>query len=303
MLGIRIKTKETLPEGICFAKPGTIECHFLLSIDLEDIQTMIKVDTGDPKRICDVMSRFLDFLNDCNIKTTMFVVGDLAKRIPSLISEVIGEGHEIGCHSQHHTPLDRLSVKEFQYDLMKNVEVLKNLGAEPVQGFRAPFLSLTDSTKWAWDILAEAGFKYSSSVLPGKSPLYGWDGFVQIPIRLSNGLWELPVSVTRAFWINLPFAGGSYLRILPKPLIFHFCRWYKGQSFPIISYVHPYDIDEHQKKLEVLENSLFNRSLYYNQKSTLVKIKALVKKFPVIRYIDYVKLLEKQQVEQSNFLC
>ena len=268
--------------------------YHLLSIDLEDIQRMSKRESNNPSRIYEVMNRCLNYLNKKGIKLTIFVVGDLAKQVPSLIREIIAEGHEIGCHSQHHLPLDKLTLKEFKYDLIENVEVLKNLGAERVEGFRAPFLSLIDSTKWAWEILAESGFKYSSSVLPGKNPLYGWEAFAKMPVKLSVGLWELPVSVTRKLFINVPFSSGSYLRILPKPLILHFCRWYEKRCFPLTSYIHPYDIDEHQEKLEILENPFSNWLLYYNLKSTQDKINCLLKKFQVIRFTDYIQLLENK---------
>ena len=293
-----MKAEETyVPPGSRCAKSGTIPTHYLLSIDLEDIQGSTKEKPSNPARIYEVMRRCLSLLNKHEIKITFFAVGDLAKKVPLLIREIIGSGHEIGCHSQNHTPLDKLTAKEFKYDLMRNVEVLKNLGAERVQGFRAPFLSLVNSTKWVWDVLADSGFKYSSSVLPARNPLYGWEGFPRIPTKLSNGLWELPVSVTRKLVFNIPFAAGSYLRILPKPFISHFCKWYESQCFPIISYIHPYDMDEHQEKLKVMENPVFNWLLYYNRKSTIPKICGLLGKFPAIRFIDYVNLLE-QQVEK-----
>jgi len=293
-----MKAEETyVPPGSRCAKPGTIPTHYLLSIDLEDIQGSIKGEARNPDRIYEVMRRCLSLLNKRETKITFFAVGDLAEKVPLLIREIIGSGHEVGCHSQNHTPLDKLTAKEFKYDLMRNVEVLKNLGAQRVQGFRAPFLSLVESTKWVWDILADSGFKYSSSVLPARNPLCGWDGFAQMPIKLSNGLWELPVSVTRNLCVNIPFTAGSYLRILPKPFIFHFCKWYERRCFPVISYIHPYDIDERQEKLKVMENPVFNRLLYYNQKSTIPKICGLLRKYPVIRFIDYVQLLE-QQVEK-----
>lgn len=278
-------------------KSRTIPTHYLFSIDLEDIQGSQKGKPINPDHIYEAMRRILSLLDKHEIKITFFAIGDLAKKAPLLIRDIVASGHEIGCHSQNHIPLDKLTAKGFKYDLMRNVEVLKSLGVEQVQGFRAPFLSLVNSTKWVWDVLADSGFKYSSSVLPARNPLYGWDGFTQMPIKLSNGLWELPVSVTKKLRVNIPFAAGSYLRILPKPFILHFCKWYERRRFPIISYIHPYDMDEHQKKLKIMENPVFNWLLYYNRKSTIPKICGLLRKFPVIRYIDYVQLLE-QQVEK-----
>ena len=64
-------------------------------------------------------------------------------------------------------------------------------------------------------MIAEAGFAYSSSVLPARSPLFGDPTLPTAPFRWPNGLVELPCPVVRLGPVGLPYLGGVYLRALP----------------------------------------------------------------------------------------
>ncbi len=72
-----------------------------------------------------------------------------------------------------------------------NIQHLNNAGVTEIKGFRAPIFSLTEKTKWAFDVLTDLGFSYSSSVLPAKSPLYGWPEFGSTPKRINESLIEM----------------------------------------------------------------------------------------------------------------
>lgn len=273
-------------------KTWEIPTYYLLSIDLEDIRTQTKDGPSTPCRLPEVMEQFLSFLNEQKIKITFFVVGEVAKEFPSMIKEIISCGHEIGCHSYSHSQLDSLTPEKFREDVVKNVEVLKELGAEEIAGFRAPDFSLVETTQWVWDVLKELEFKYSSSVLPARNPMYGWQGFDQVPVKLSNGLWELPISIAKVPGIKIPFVGGVYLRALPKPVILYLSKKYAERSFPLVGYIHPYDIDRDQVKFKIENNAFFNWLVYYNRKSTLSKLASLLRKYPSFRCIDYIRLLD-----------
>jgi peptidoglycan-N-acetylglucosamine deacetylase len=111
-----------------------------------------------------------------------------------------------------------------------------------VPGFRAPIFSLTRDTAWAVDAIAQAGFSYSSSVLPATNPLHGWPGAPRTPFRWDNGLIELPCPVGGFASALVPFLGGIYLRYVPLLLARRFLR---GLDARVVawSYSHPYDID------------------------------------------------------------
>ncbi|MBL0189839.1 MAG: DUF3473 domain-containing protein [Saprospiraceae bacterium] len=59
------------------------------------------------------------------------------------------------------------------------------------------------------------GFTYSSSVLPAKNPLFGWDGFGNAPKIVKNNFWELPISLNNSKFLKVPLYGGIYFRVLP----------------------------------------------------------------------------------------
>jgi hypothetical protein len=90
--------------------------------------------------------------------------------------------------------------------------------------------------------MAEAGFAYSSSVLPAANPLHGWPGAPREPCRWENGLIELPCPVGGVGRVLVPFLGGIYLRYVPLLLARRFLRDL-GEHAVAWSYVHPYDID------------------------------------------------------------
>ena len=174
---------------------------FLFSIDLEDIR--LRMDDGSKykPRVEVLVEQYLQFLNKYKSKATFFTVGDIPKEYPNLIKTIVSEGHEIACHSNKHIPVTQQSPEEFKADLLKNMENLSNAGATNIIGYRAPIYSITPKTPWAFDILWEAGIKYSSSVLPAKNPFYGWEGFGEQAQKMKNGLWEIPVSVREG---NIP---------------------------------------------------------------------------------------------------
>ena len=83
----------------------------------------------------------------------------------------------------------------------------------------ADVFSLTEKTQWAYDILAELGIRYSSSVLPAPNPLFGWPEFGVSARRMTSGVLEIPMTPARVGPLRVPVGGGVYFRVLPFPLI------------------------------------------------------------------------------------
>ena len=167
------------------------------------------------ERVPLMTEKYLDFLDEQNCKTTFFVVGDVAKAYPHLIEKIVLKGHEIGCHSNRHTPLDKMDPETFKSDLNENMKALFDCGVKNIYGFRAPVFSLCENTKWAHQILADMGFVYSSSVLPVKNPLYGWPSFGKDIKIVDEKICELPVTFYKSPVFSFPFSGGIYFRIIP----------------------------------------------------------------------------------------
>ena len=74
--------------------------------NLEPGKTVLTFDDGpDPS----ATPRILDILKENNVHAYFFVTGDRAVRYPELIRRMVLEGHTVGNHTFHHSPLFPLS--------------------------------------------------------------------------------------------------------------------------------------------------------------------------------------------------
>lgn len=215
---------------------------FLFSVDVEDVRARVPGGDRHPPRVPELTGRLLDFLRRHGARGTFFVVGDVARAHPELVRRIAGEGHEVGCHSDAHEALDRQDPARLRDDLCRCLEALRAAGVNGVRGYRAPYFSLTAKTRWAYGVLAELGFAYSSSVLPARSPLHGWPGFGQAP-REVDGVLEVPMTLLPRPLPPVPDGGGVYFRVLPWALLRRSLRAKARTGSPVTGYLHPYDID------------------------------------------------------------
>jgi hypothetical protein len=140
-------------------------------------------------------------------------------------------------------------------------------------GFRAPTFSLVPETVWATEVLLAAGYTYSSSVLPARSPLYGYPGTPRDPFLWPCGLAELPVPTAGVGRLQLPYLGGTYLRVLPQPLITRIHR--RGARRLPWTYMHPYDIDTDEPYWRVPDAGWMSPALWVGRKRLLAKLDRL----------------------------
>jgi polysaccharide deacetylase family protein (PEP-CTERM system associated) len=207
------------------------------TLDVEDY-----VADGTAPRAPRVTRDIVAFLARREVRGTFFVVGELAAQAPDLVREIAAAGHEVALHAYRHEPLTRLTRDAFREDTKRGKALLEDLIGAEVAGFRAPTFSLVPSTAWATDILTELGFRYSSSVLPARSPLFGWPGQPRVPTRWPSGLFELPCPVTFIGPLANPYLGGVYFRVLPWTAV----RYGMRHALPgelLWTYCHPYDFD------------------------------------------------------------
>lgn len=252
---------------------------FLYSIDLEDIRRL--VPEGD--RLADGVprctERFLAFFARKGVRVTFFTTGDVARRYPELLRRIVAEGHEIGCHTSEHVPLDRHDPQSLHEDLKRCRDDFARAGAEDVVGFRAPIGSLVAETRWAYEVLREHGFLYSSSVLAARSPLYGWPEFGPDRPRRVDGLWEIPMTLSRWPGLRVPIVGGVYMRILPFLVVRREFRRRLAAGDPVAGYAHPYDIDTEQERFmfpEIDGSRFYNWLMYRNRHHVLPRLDRLM---------------------------
>jgi polysaccharide deacetylase family protein (PEP-CTERM system associated) len=207
------------------------------TLDVEDYTE----GSAEPRALASTR-RILAFLADRNARGTFFVVGEFAESHPEILKEIASGGHELGLHSYRHTPLTEADPDTFRREIGDARAFMQDAAGQPVLGFRAPAFSLVESSVWVTDVLTELGFTYSSSVLPARSPLYGYPGRPRTPHRWPSGLLELPCPVADLGPITNPYLGGIYFRVLPWTAV----RFGLRHAHPdelLWAYCHPYDFD------------------------------------------------------------
>ena len=245
------------------------------TFDLEDSRPSPDL----PERFSAVTHRVLEFLDARGARGTFFVVGELAAGHPQLIRAIADAGHEVGLHGWRHVPLDKLDRDGFSEDLRRGKAAIEDAAGAPAPGFRAPIFSLFGPTLWAVEALMEAGFAYSSSVLPAASPLYGYPDASTRPYRWDAGLVELPCAVAGRGRAAIPFLGGVYLRYLPLRLVLALARRVAPGAAPWV-YCHPYDFDPDEPFVVMPETTwLTSRILHARRRHTFDRVSALLDRF------------------------
>src|SRR4029453_5024256 len=185
------------------------------TFDVEDHRP----DEQTELRMLHACPEVLAFCADRGVVGTVFVVGEVVRDYPDLVREIAAHGHELGLHGWRHTPITELPPDVFREETRRARELLAEVSGQEVLGFRAPTFSLVKTTVWATEVLAELGFRYSSSILPAWSPLYGFRGLPRRPFTWPSGLLELPAPIVKVGPLGLPVVGGTYLRVLPWPIV------------------------------------------------------------------------------------
>ena len=196
------------------------------------------------------VQRILELLARRHTHATFFTLGWIAERYPHLVRQIVAAGHEVASHGYGHERASDLSEAAFAADVTRAKSLLEDLAGSEVKGYRAPSFSIGKGNLWAFDVLARAGYRYSSSIYPIQHDHYGMPDAPRFAHRLENGLLEVPITTLRMLKRNLPSSGGGYFRLLPYAL----SRWMlqrvnqiDGQS--AIFYFHPWEIDADQPRI------------------------------------------------------
>ena len=196
------------------------------------------------------VDRILSMLDCHGTRATFFTLGWVAERYPGLVRRIVAQGHEIASHGYGHERASDLSEAAFAADITRAKGLLEDLSGQPVTGYRAPSFSIGKRNLWAFDALARAGHRYSSSIYPIAHDHYGMPDSPRFAYRLGNGLLEVPITTLRLFNRNLPSSGGGYFRLLPYPLSRWMIRRVNAEDRqPAIFYFHPWEIDAEQPRV------------------------------------------------------
>jgi polysaccharide deacetylase family protein (PEP-CTERM system associated) len=259
-----------------------------MTVDVEDYFHVSVFDGLVPRhawedlesRVCANTDRLLEIFNDSHTRATFFVLGWVAERFPDLVPRIAAEGHEIASHGYGHRLVYDLSRREFREDIRRSKDVLESAIGKPVLGYRAPSYSVTPKSLWALDILIDEGFSYDASIFPIHHDRYGIPVSPRHPyvLQRAGSLVEAPASTVKWGPVNLPIGGGGYFRILP----YAWTRWGISrlndvEGLPAIFYLHPWEIDPKQPRLDAPALGRFRH--YYNLDKTEGRLRALLKDF------------------------
>lgn len=202
-------------------------------------------------RVEDNCARILDLFAAANATATFFTLGWIARRHPALIRRIRDAGHEIASHGLAHARVFTLGPQRFAEDLATSRKALEDAAGCAITGYRAPSFSIDARNLWAFDVLAEQGYAYSSSVAPVAHDHYGWREAPRFAFRplADSPLVEVPVTTARLGNRRLAAGGGGFFRVLP----YAFSRWairqVNGEGRPAVFYFHPWEIDPGQPRM------------------------------------------------------
>ena len=240
-------------------KTGAKRVVNAMTVDVEDyfhVRAFAKVlDRRDwdslPVRVEANTNRMLEIFADKGVSATFFVLGWVAERYPEIVRSLAAAGHEIASHGYGHQNIDSQTPDEFRRDVRRAKGVLEDLGGKPVRGYRAPTFSINPKTWWAYDVLAEEGHVYSSSIYPIAHDLYGMPNAPRTPFQpTAMPLLEIPMTTVRYGTRNFPASGGGYFRLLPYRVSRSaLARVNRKEGAPCIFYCHPWEIDPGQPRV------------------------------------------------------
>jgi polysaccharide deacetylase family protein (PEP-CTERM system associated) len=279
----------------------------ILTVDLEDwfVVENLKgnIDYRDwdelPSRVVGNTHHLLELFDKHNVRVTFFVLGWVADRFPRLINQIALQGHEIACHSFRHIMVNKVDKETFLTDTQMAVGAIKNAcGMAPV-GYRAPSWSIDSSNPWAFEILADLGFQYDSSIFPVKHDIYGDPMGPREPFRMKlekgRSLYEIPASTVNIFGKNIPVCGGGYLRHSPLWYTAMMIRKLNKINRVAMVYVHPWEMDREQPRMKGL--TLFQKYRQYGAVSTIIrKLDRLMNEFDFSSARHYVESIARKPI-------
>jgi polysaccharide deacetylase family protein (PEP-CTERM system associated) len=230
-----------------------------MSVDVEDyfqvsaFAGLIGRDrwTSLPSRVEGNTDRIIETFADAGVRATFFVLGWVAERHPFLIRRIVEAGHELASHGYAHYRVGEQTPDAFRADVRRTRAILQDIGGAEVIGYRAASFSIGSETPWAHGVLAEEGYRYSSSVYPVRHDHYGMPDAPRAKYRPLPGddFVEIPLTTVRVLDRNIPCGGGGYFRLVPYRLFRRALEGARRQSGqPAIFYFHPWEMDPRQPR-------------------------------------------------------
>lgn len=293
------------------ASNTTAKC--VLSVDVEDWFHILNLPSAPdlsewaslPRRVERNFLTLLELFAEKNVRTTCFFLGWVAVEYPHLVRTALELGHEVASHGHAHRLVYEMGPREFTEDAARAKRSIEDAGGRPVSGYRAAGFSVTQKTPWFFEKLAEAGYRYDSSIFPAGRNHGGMPGCSLTPFRIQTGsgqVTEFPISVARTFGMPVCLFGGGYLRLAPWPLIKAGATAVLSEGRSVFFYVHPREIDPSQPRLAMTPLRRFMS--YVNLQSTGRKLERILSTFEFAPFVDMLPIPDGVRVlKQGDVFC
>lgn len=194
-----------------------------------------------------------ELMRSHQVRATLFVLGEVAVEHPAMMRRLAAEQHEIACHGDGHDDVSSLSPRQFRADIRRAKARIEDVVGQSVVGYRAPNFSIGPDQSWAYEILAEEGFQYDSSLHPIHHDRYGRPDAPRFPFEVWRSgpaaLTEFPIGTVRLLGVNFPIGGGGYFRLLPYEIVRSGIRRVNTlEQQPVMFYLHPWELDPEQPR-------------------------------------------------------
>ena len=289
--------------------PASRSTPHLFTVDVEEyfqvnaFEGFVSRQSWDelPSRVERSVVRLLELLERHDAKGTFFTLGWIADRHPHVVRAIADAGHEIASHGWWHQRVVTLTREQFREEVRGSKRLLEDVVGAPVLGYRAPSFSILPRVDWAYDVLLEEGYRYDSSVFPIRRRDYGnpqAPPHAHVVERSAGAILELPMATTRIGGVRVPGAGGAYLRMLPFWITTRTLRESSSRGESAVLYVHPWEIDPDQPRLEV---RLSARLRHYSRLDrTLPRLERLLEEFRFMTIADrYAEELAAQRARSA----
>lgn len=196
-----------------------------------------------------LLDELLEKLSRVGLKGTFFCVGKLASDFPHVVRKIADAGHEVGCHSNTHQWLNKMTYQEALEDTHSAVDALEQCVGKKVRSYRAPAFSIGSDNKWAFEVLAANGITRDASVFPSSRDFGGFPEFTKMEptVVKYNGveLHEYPIVTAKVFCKDIAYSGGGYFRFFPYRFVekemnrapYSMTYFHLGDLNPVISNV------------------------------------------------------------------
>ena len=262
----------------------------VFSIDVEEwyhLEYFKNSKTDKKKSVMDGLHTFIKIVDKHNIKASFFIVGELIQTLKKTIKNLDIEGHDIGLHSYFHKRPVVQNINEFIKDTVDTLSEMKSILPNNSFGYRSPCFAID---RERLDEVIKLGIKYDASKITQKEhPLYvnlDLDGFEkqERDIYKKDFFKVFEVSTIKFLGVNIPIAGGGYLRIIPWPIYIWLLKKYLKESTFINFFIHPFELSS--MNFDLPENTPYLTKFRYNYKRNKVE-KRLNRIIELLKENDY----------------